>query len=226
MTKQTRVRAIFAIMAILATVLMTYAAGDAVASEHPGKPNIVILYADDLGYGDLGSYNPQSKIPTPSLDKLADEGMRFTDAHTSSGICSPSRYALLTGRYHWRKFHSIVHAFGPSKFAAERLTLPEMLQQKGYTTAAIGKWHLGWDWDAIRAPGSPDDGVSPDDFDWNKAIPNGPLAHGFDYYFGDNVINFPPYTWIENDQKAQLGSPISQPVSIPKIRPYRKDSNE
>ncbi len=191
------------LLAIVVVMILGHTAADAVASEVNGKPNILILYADDLGYGDLGSYNPQSKIPTPSLDKLADEGMLFTDAHTSSGICSPSRYALLTGRYHWRKFHSIVHAFGPSKFAAERLTLPEMLQQKGYTTAAIGKWHLGWDWDAIRAPGSPDDGVSPDDFDWNRAIPNGPLAHGFDYYFGDNVINFPPYTWIENDRVVQ-----------------------
>jgi len=188
------------LLAIVAVMALGYTAGNAVASERNGKPNILILYADDLGYGDLGSYNAKSKIPTPSLDKLADEGMRFSDAHTSSGICTPSRYAMLTGRYHWRKFHNIVKAFGPSKFAAERLTLPEMLQQKGYQTAAIGKWHLGWDWDAIRTPGSPDDGVSPDDFDWNKAIPDGPLAHGFDYYFGDNVINFPPYTWIENDR--------------------------
>ena len=110
------------------------------------KPNIVILYADDMGSGDLTSFNKNSKIPTPNLDQLAAQGMSFTDAHSSSGICSPSRYALLTGRYHWRKFHQIVKAFGPSVFADERLTLPEMLQQKGYTTAAIGKWHLGWNW--------------------------------------------------------------------------------
>ena len=174
------------------------------AKEDDRQPNILLLYADDLGYGDLGSYNTQSKIPTPSLDRLADEGMRFTDAHTSSGICSPSRYALLTGRHHWRKFHSIVHAFGPSKFDPERLTLPEMLQQKGYTTAAIGKWHLGWNWDVIRTPGRSPDGVGPDDFDWSKAIPNGPLDHGFDYYFGDSVINFPPYTWIENDRVLKV----------------------
>ena len=72
------------------------------------KPNIVILYADDMGYGDLSANNPKSKIPTPHLDKLAKEGMRFTDGHSSSAICTPSRYALLTGRYHWRKFHGIV----------------------------------------------------------------------------------------------------------------------
>ena len=76
-------------------------------------PNIVILYADDMGYGDLAVQNPGSKIPTPHLDRLAAEGTRFTDAHSSSGICSPSRYALLTGRYHWRNFHGIVGVFGP-----------------------------------------------------------------------------------------------------------------
>lgn len=166
-------------------------------------PNIVILYADDLGAGDLASFNKKSKIPTPNLDQLAAQGMRFTDAHSSSGICSPSRYALLTGRYHWRKFHDIVKAFGPSAFSPERLTLPEMLQAKGYTTAAIGKWHLGWDWNGIRKEGRPKNGVTPNDFDWSKSIPDGPLAHGFDYYFGDTVINFPPYVWIENDKVLQ-----------------------
>jgi len=172
------------------------------------KPNIIILYADDLGMGDLGSFNVNSgkkpKIPTPNLDQLAAQGLSFTDAHSSSGICSPSRYALLTGRYHWRKFHGIVKAFGPSAFDEERLTLPEMLQQKGYTTATIGKWHLGWDWDAIRKVGRPKNGLEPQDFDWSKPIPDGPLAHGFDYYFGDTVINFPPYVWIENDKVMQV----------------------
>ncbi|MFN9914189.1 MAG: sulfatase-like hydrolase/transferase, partial [Pirellulaceae bacterium] len=112
----------------------------------------LILYADDLGYGDLGCYNPASKIPTPHLDRLAAQGIRFTDAHSSSGICSPSRYALLTGRHHWRDFYGIVNAFGPSAFQPEQLTLPRMLRSQGYATAAIGKWHLGWDWAAIRRP--------------------------------------------------------------------------
>ncbi len=164
------------------------------------QPNILILYADDLGFGDLGCYNPKSKIPTPHLDKLASQGMRFTDAHSSSGICTPSRYAMLTGRHHWRDFHVIVNAFGKSVFKPERLTLPEMLQAKGYTTACIGKWHLGWNWDAIRKPGPEGRGITPESFDWSKSIPDGPLAHGFDYYFGDTVINFPPYCWIENDK--------------------------
>ncbi|QEG43707.1 sulfatase family protein [Roseimaritima ulvae] len=174
------------------------------------KPNVLILYADDLGFGDLKIYNPDSKIPTPNLDRLARSGVRFTDGHSSSGICTPSRYALLTGRHHWRDFHGIVNAFGGSVFKPERLTLPEMMQANGYKTAAIGKWHLGWDWDAIKKPGSKPigdgrrAGFPPTAFDWSQPIPDGPLAHGFDSYFGDTVINFPPYCWIENDrvQKA------------------------
>jgi arylsulfatase A len=189
---------LFAFLAL--TCSLTTAAQSPAPADPPSQPNIVILYADDLGYGDLGSYNPNSKIPTPHLDQLAAEGMRFTDAHSSSGICTPSRYALLTGRHHWRDFYGIVGAFGKSVFKPERLTLPQMLQERGYATALIGKWHLGWDWDAIRQPGRDPTGIAPEDFDWSKPIPDGPLAHGFDYYFGDTVINFPPYTWIENDQ--------------------------
>ena len=191
-------------IAVLLILILSSAAPLAGAAEPPArKPNIVILYADDLGYGDLGCFNVKSKIPTPNLDQLAREGMRFTDAHSSSGICTPSRYALLTGRHHWRDFHGIVNAFGNSVFKPGRLTLPEMLRAKGYATAAIGKWHLGWDWDAIRKPGSKKNGNSPDDFDWSKSIPGGPLAHGFDHYFGDTVINFPPYCWIEDDKVVE-----------------------
>ena len=170
------------------------------------QPNILILYADDLGFGDLGCYYEKSKIPTPHLDKLASQGMLFRDGHSSSGICTPSRYALLTGRHHWRDFHGIVNAFGGSVFKPERLTLPEMLQEKGYHTACIGKWHLGWDWNAIKKPGAKPTKVGkrqvfgPEAFDWSKKIPDGPLAHGFDHYFGDTVINFPPYCWIEDDR--------------------------
>ena len=129
--------------------------------------------------------------------------MRFTDGHSSSGICTPSRYALLTGRHHWRDFHGIVNALGGSVFKPERLTLPEMLKQEGYDTAAIGKWQVGWEWDAIPKPGTPKKSISHSDFDWTKPVPDGPLAHGFDYYFGDTVINFPPYAWIENDRLVE-----------------------
>lgn len=188
-------------------LLLALVAGCRSGGEVPARevalPNVVVLYADDLGFGDLGCYNVNSKIPTPNLDRLARQGMRFTDAHSSSGICTPSRYALLTGQHHWREFHEIVNAFGPSKLAGDRLTMPEMMQASGYRTACIGKWHLGWGWQAIKRPGAKPQkakGFAAGDFDWSAAIPGGPLAHGFDSYFGDDVPNFPPYTWIENDR--------------------------
>ena len=174
------------------------------SANHPVRedrpPNIMILYVDDMGFGDMKINNPASKIPTPNLDRLAATGMNFTDGHSSSGICTPSRYALLTGRYHWRDFHGIVGSFGKPVFKEGQLTMPQMLREKGYTTACIGKWHLGWDWDAIRKPGTPRNSVHFNDFDWSKPVPGGPLDRGFNHYFGDAVINFPPYAWIEDDQ--------------------------
>ena len=165
------------------------------------KPNVLILYADDLGYGDVAIENPHSKIPTPNLDELARHGMRFSDAHSSSGICTPSRYALLTGRHHWRDFHGIVNALGESVIQPDRLTMAAMFQRHGYHTGCIGKWHLGWDWGAIRKPGiAKQDWILPSSYHWDRPIPDGPLDHGFDSYFGDTVINFPPYGWIENDK--------------------------
>ena len=192
------------------------------------QPNVLILYADDLGFGDLGCYNKKSRIPTPNLNRLASESVRFTDGHSSSGICTPSRFAMLTGRHHWRDFHGIVNAFGGSVFKPERLTLPEMLKEKGYKTAAIGKWHLGWNWDAIRNKEvraiTVQEGrrkkqqLGPEAFDWTKSIPNGPLDHGFDYYFGDTVINFPPYCWIENDKVVKAPDTLMQTGKWKKIK--------
>jgi arylsulfatase A len=200
--------------ALSIAILLTAAALQA------AKPNVLIIYADDLGFGDLGCYNAESKIPTPHLDKLASQGTRFTDGHSSSGICTPSRYALLTGRHHWRDFHGIVNALGNSPFKPERLTMPEMFKDQGYTTAAIGKWHLGWDWNAIRK--TPTKGKRKnnnfDAFDWNASIPNGPLAHGFDSYFGDTVINFPPYCWIENDRVVKAPDTMMNTKDWPVIK--------
>ncbi len=193
---------------VLSPLAILQSAESSDSSRKPGLPNIVILYADDMGFGDLGVQNLSSKIPTPHLDGLAAQGTRFTDAHSSSGVCTPSRYALLHGRYHWRKFHSIVNSFDQPILDAQRTTLPELLKTKGYKTACIGKWHLGWDWNAIKNPGAVptqkgakrESEFAPNAFAWNKPIPGGPLSHGFDYYFGDDVPNFPPYAWFENDR--------------------------
>ncbi|WP_066627772.1 sulfatase family protein [Labilibacter marinus] len=182
------------------------------------KPNIVIIYADDMGYGDLNCQNPNSKIPTPHLDKLASEGMRFTDAHSSSGICTPSRFALLTGQYHWRRGHGIVNSFGQPYFKDNDITLPQILKDAGYSTACIGKWHLGWNWEFNNKP-------SGEVMQWNKlrqyylpkdvkltgTITGGPLDRGFDYYFGDGTINFPPYAWVENDKIIEIPTEVMTP---------------
>jgi arylsulfatase A-like enzyme len=167
-----------------------------------------------MGFGDLGVNNPDSKIPTPNLDKLASEGMRFTDGHSSSGICTPSRFALLTGQHHWRRFHGIVGAMGETVFEPDDFTLAKMFKSKGYTTACVGKWHLGWNWNSLLKPGIEqeiyvdDRGrtktiYKPADYDWTQPVPDGPLAQGFDYYFGDGTINFPPYCWVENDRVVE-----------------------
>lgn len=185
------------------------------------KPNIIIIYADDMGYGDLNIENPNSKIPTPNLDQLAREGMRFTDAHSSSGICTPSRFALLTGTYHWRNGHDIVQAFGKPFFKDTDITLPQVLRTNGYTTAAIGKWHLGWDWEfkknqsgKVAEKGNTKKVYLPEDIDWSKPVSGGPLSRGFDYYFGDGTPNMPPYAWVENDRFVEAPTEVMDNSNI------------
>ena len=173
-------------------------------------PSVVILYADDMGVADVSYGQADAKIQTPNLDRLAAEGMRFTDGHSSSGICTPSRFALLTGQHHWRRFHGIVNAFGESVFEPDDFTIAKMFREKGYRTGCFGKWHLGWDFDAIRKPGvAKKDWVKAESYDWTQPFPGGPVEQGFDRYFGDGTINFPPYCWIENDRFVTIPT---QPV--------------
>lgn len=164
----------------------------------PSRPNIIVILADDLGIGDVGCYNAASKIATPHLDRLAKEGIRFTDAHSPSAVCTPTRYGLLTGRYAWRTRlqRGVLGPFDPPLIDPDRLTVPELLHQQGYSTACVGKWHLGWDW---PKPGK--DGKR----DFSKAILNGPTTRGFDSYFGTDVPNYAPYCFVENDRT--LGIP-------------------
>lgn len=165
------------------------------------KPNVVILYADDMGVGDVSYGDKNAKIITPNLDRLAAAGMTFTDGHSSSGICTPSRFAMLTGQHHWRRFHNIVGPFGKTVFKPDDFTIAKMFKKKGYNTACFGKWHLGWDFEAIRKPGvSNKDRVKAESYDWSMRFPDGPLDQGFDRYHRDGTINFPPYCWINNDR--------------------------
>lgn len=170
-------------------------------AQEPALPNVVILYADDMGVGDVSYGDAEAKIQTPNIDRLASAGMTFSDGHSSSGICTPSRFALLTGQHHWRRFHGIVNAFGTSVFEEGEFTIARMFKQQGYQTGCFGKWHLGWDWDAIRKPDIPKGELTEaESYDWTKRFPAGPCDQGFDYYFGDGTINFPPYCWIEKDR--------------------------
>ena len=194
-------------------------------------PNIVVLYADDLGYGDVQSYNQdRGRIPTPHIDQLARGGMRFTDAHSSSGVCSPSRYTLLTGRYHLRTSlqSGIVGLWGKPLIAMDRLTIGSLAQKKGYRTACIGKWHLGWDWpianEALKPMGDsfPKDAhATPELLQlWSsiftKPIAGGPTTRGFDIYFGTDVPNWPPYCFIEKDQTVGIPSAFLAPEQLAK----------
>lgn len=164
-------------------------------------PNIILIYADDLGYGDVGCYGA-TKVKTPNIDKLATEGRRFTDAHSPSAVCTPSRYSLLTGEYPIRGNRNR-GVWGPCGAESallidqEKTTIASLLKGKGYATACIGKWHLGFGTGGI---------------DWNTSLRPGPLEVGFDYYFGMPVVNSsPPYVYVENDRIVGLESedPIS-----------------
>jgi len=188
---------------LLAAVLMALPAIATIAA----PPNVVILYADDMGVADVSYGDAAAPIQTPNIDRLAAAGMTFTDGHSSSGICTPSRFALLTGQHHWRRFHGIVNAFGGTVFKDGEYTIGGMFQEQGYATGCFGKWHLGWDFDAIRKPGvAKKDWPKPASYDWTKRFPGGPLERGFDHYFGDGTINFPPYCWIEGDRFLTIPS--------------------
>ena len=201
--------ALLTCVALLATAFSTQAAGNPPVV-NLSKPNIVIVLTDDLGYGDVSFLNAESKVKTPHMDALAAAGVWATDAHSPSTVCSPSRYAMLTGRYAWRcepVRSGRLNPWEESAILEDRITIPKMLKTKGYATACIGKWHLGleWPWKGGKKPpasviGTETSKATCDLFDWSKPIKGGPLGAGFDYYFGDDVPNFPPYAFIENDR--------------------------
>ena len=151
-------------------------------------PNILLILADDLGYGDVGCYNPDSKIPTPNLDKLAGQGMRFTDAHSPCTVCTPTRFSLMTGEMAFRTPNGgrvFSGAGGPSLIRPGQLTLPEMLRKKGYSTACFGKWHVGLTF--YNKEGKPIHKGGPktvEQIDYTREIDGGPIDCGFDQFYG------------------------------------------
>lgn len=179
------------------------------SSEQETKaPNIVLILADDLGYGDISIFNEKGKITTPYVDKLAKEGVMFTDAHTSSSLCTPTRYSIITGRYNWRSTlkNGVLGGFSKALITPDRMTMPKFLQEQGYKTAYFGKWHLGWDW-AIPENDSTELGkiaVLPE-VDYSKAVGNGPKTRGFDYSYGFcGSLDMAPYVWVENDMPTMV----------------------
>lgn len=178
----------------------------ALAGPPSQAPNLVLILADDLGWGDLHCYNPDSRIPTPHLDRLASEGVRFLDAHSSSAVCTPSRYGLLTGRYAWRSRlkQGVLWGYSPPLIEPDRHTLPAFLRTQGYHTACIGKWHLGLTF-ATREPARFGDNTQPAAdpalIDWSQPLREGPLTAGFDRFFGIPAsLDMVPYVFIDNDR--------------------------
>ncbi|MBT4140016.1 MAG: arylsulfatase [Candidatus Latescibacteria bacterium] len=176
------------------------------------RPNIIFILCDDLGYGDVSALNPSSKIQTPHIDGLANKGVKFTDAHTSSAVCTPSRYSVLTGRYNFRsRMKSGVNGgYSPPLLEKGRLTVAQLLKGQGYYTAAVGKWHLGLDWKTKSGAYTDEGGEINKEsvdcgVDFTAPVKNGPLAHGFDYYWGISAsLDMPPYVYIENDMPAEV----------------------
>lgn len=196
------------------TLLSVFALYFGISVQAEEKPNIIYILADDLGYGDVHSLNlTRGKIATPHMNKVAADGMTFTDAHTTSSVCTPTRYSILTGRYNWRTNlqKGVLNGYGKPLIKRDRVTVPSFLRENGYNTAMIGKWHLGLGIgtldgkQAVPAKGLKDKkgkGAFPPEklsnIDWEKPIVGGPVDLGFDSWFGIPAsLDFPPYVWIK-----------------------------
>ena len=172
---------------ILFAALLMAAAPAARLPASENRPNVVYILCDDLGYGDVSCLNPQGKIPTPRIDRLAHEGMIFTDAHSGSSVCTPTRYGIMTGRYAWRTKlqQGVLQGYSPLLIEPGRTTVASLLKKPGYATAAIGKWHLG---------------IGQQATDYSQPLTYGPNSVGFDYYFGIAAsLDMPPYVFIKNE---------------------------
>jgi arylsulfatase A-like enzyme len=183
---------------LLTTLSLTTMANNVTATE---LPNIIYILADDMGQGDTTAYNQKGKIPTPNLKKLAEQGMTFSNVHSNSSVCTPTRYGVMTGRYAWRTSlkNGVYGGYSQHMIEPERETLASLLKKQGYATAMTGKWHLGMD--MASSDGKKIHRGFGQNADLSKPITNGPNANGFDYYYGISAsLNMSPHAYIENTQ--------------------------
>lgn len=180
------------------------AAGSAVG-QTASRPNIVYVLADDLGWGDLHCYNEASAVPTPNYDRVAREGVRFTDCHSPSSVCTPTRYGILTGRYCWRSRlkSGVLQGYDRALIEPGRATAASLLKSAGYSTAAVGKWHLGFG--------------STEPVDYSRPFDISPESHGFDYYFGIPAsLDFEPYVYVENNRAVEPPTAFTPGLNVPR----------
>ncbi|KJD35983.1 arylsulfatase [Tamlana sedimentorum] len=205
-------------------ILLAFNSCEQKKSEIEQKPNIIFILADDMGYGDVSSYNKNSKIQTVHIDQLAEEGVMFTDAHTSSAVCTPTRYGILTGCYNWRSTlkKGVLGGYSKALIATDRTTIGEFLKNEGYRTAYIGKWHLGWDWTFLEK-----DSINQNKWDakpkvdFSIPVKNGPNTRGFEYSYGFNgSLDMAPYVWVENGKATMI--PTKETVDKGKQSWWRK----
>jgi len=172
------------------------------------KTNIVYILADDLGYGDVSCLNEDGKINTQNIDSIARAGMKFTDAHSGSAVCTPTRYGIMTGRYSWRTRmkSGVLGGWSKPLIKPDRMTVASMLKENGYNTGCVGKWHLGWEWSLVNKNADTEDWkLDAKNVDFTKPITNGPTTRGFDYYFGIAAsLDMAPYVYVENDMPTAV----------------------
>nr|WP_299385899.1 arylsulfatase [Allomuricauda sp.] len=205
---------IFRGLCVLSVILIMGCKEESKEKEEEALPNIIFVMADDLGYGDISVFNPSGKIKTPHLDQMAADGIRFTDAHSSSAVCTPTRYGIMTGRYNWRSTlkQGVLTGRSEALIPTSRTTVASMLKKQGYHTAFIGKWHLGWDW-ALTDTVSSGEGWNPRDFDnldYSKPVKNSPNDLGFDYAYGHSgSLDMAPYVYVENGRPTAIPTEVT-----------------
>lgn len=207
-------------------IIIVVAFSSAIAKSAEKRPNIVVILADDMGFGDVQALNPNSKIPTPNLNKLSADGMTFLDAHTPSSVCTPTRYGLLTGRYCWRTKlkKGVLNGYGEPLIQPNRETIASFLQKQNYNTGIVGKWHLGLGFAKAENYQPPkrnkkqkrrrtDEGKK---FDFSKPVSDGPHTHGFDFsHVIPASLDFPPYVFIRNGKITKFPSLKQSAVPFP-----------